>query len=131
MAEKGKKTSHTDKIMALVRRALEKDRGVGSRELYERAAKADASVKKLTLQQFHAKYPLQVKRQMARTKPRRRRKTITPRKRAEVDRAAIRKILLSFARAVSAAEGTAALIDVLANVDKYVDRILAASKARR
>ncbi len=78
----------------------------------------------LSIRQFHARYPLRIKRQLAAQRPRRRR----PR-RKELDRNAIKAELLSFARAVMAAEGGAAIVDVIGSVDKHVDRLLAAAGA--
>lgn len=52
------------RVMDMVRRELEKDRGVATDTLFEKAVAIDADVGKLTSRQFHAKYPLQVKRAM-------------------------------------------------------------------
>ena len=43
------------------------------------------------------------------------------------NRNAIRAVLLSFAKDLSAAESQAATIDVMANLDKYVDRVVKAA----
>ncbi|MFQ5679023.1 MAG: hypothetical protein ACE5HP_06155 [Gemmatimonadota bacterium] len=125
------------KVMEMVREALKKNPKVSAEELYKKAQKIDRSVKGLTLRQFHARYPLQVKRKLAAASGRPRRRKVkragrrTPR--SELDRAAIREGLLSFARDMSAAQakGTAEVIDVLTGVDKYVDGITQAlGKAR-
>jgi hypothetical protein len=49
-------------VMAMVRSQLEKNPDMGSADLYERAKKMNRAMGRLTLPQFHARYPLQVKR---------------------------------------------------------------------
>lgn len=119
----------SEKVMEMVRQAIEKKPDIATDELYQRAQKVDASIADLTLRQFHARYPLQVKRKMAAAagkarRPSRRR----ARRGAEVNRGAIRESLVAFAREVSAAgdEGTAQVIDAMQSVDDYVDRIVKA-----
>lgn len=110
------------KVMEMVREKLKKNPDISTDELFDEAKKLDASTKELTLRQFHARYPLQVKRKMSagkRKKSGRRRS----RRKKEVDRAAIREELLGFAKDLSAAEGTAGVIDVVTNIDDYVERI--------
>lgn len=51
-----------ERVMEMVRRELEKDPSVGNEKLQEKAARIDPSLAQLTTRQFHAKYPLQVKR---------------------------------------------------------------------
>lgn len=113
-------------VMDMVREKIKKSPDISTQELYEQAQKVDKGVGDLTLRQFHARYPLQVKRQMAprksasrRSKRRGRRK-----KAAEVDRGAIRERLLGFAKDLTAAQNTAGVVDVIANVDEYVDEIV-------
>lgn len=134
-----------DRIMEMVRKELEKDPGIENKELYAKASDIDESVEDLTLRQFHARYPLQVKRQMAqdsggakkkKKKKKSKKKGGTSRKTATsggrgggsggVDRERIRSTLLRFARDVSAAEGKAEMIDLLSSVDDYVDDIAGA-----
>jgi hypothetical protein len=110
------------KVMDFVREELKRNPGVKTAELLTQAKKLDKSVGALSIRQFHARYPLQVKRQLAAQRPRRRR----PR-RKEVDRVAIKKELLAFARALMAAEGSPDVIDMIGGVDKHVDRVLAAA----
>lgn len=139
-----------DKVMSLVERELEKDPKISSQALYDKAQKVDPEVAKLTLRQFHAKYPLQVKRRSSAPKKKKgpARRTKRTRKTAKKPTAragkgaarsrtasadgsheAVRKVLLRFAKDVSAAEGKAETIDVLAKVDRYVTDILKASSA--
>ncbi len=112
------------KVMDYVRDELQRNPGVKTEQLYTQAKKLDKNVGGLSIRQFHARYPLQIKRQLAAQRPRRRR----PRRKG-VDRGAIKAELLSFARAIMAAEGGAAIVDVIGSVDKHVDRVLAAAGA--
>lgn len=113
----------SDKVMEFVEKEIKKNPDVETQTLYDKAKEVDKGVGKLTLRQFHARYPLQVKRRMAPKKPRRRRPS--RQKGPEVNREAIREVLLKFARDVAAAEG-AEVIDVIAGVDKYVDEVVKA-----
>jgi hypothetical protein len=55
----------SDRVMDMVRREVAKNPDVKSGVLYEQARKLDRSMSSLSLRQFHARYPLQVKRAMA------------------------------------------------------------------
>lgn len=119
-----------DKVMALVERELKKNPDAETQALYDKAAKADESIKELTLRQFNARYPLQVKRALAPKKPRRKKtsrsRSATKRKssKQEVKRSRIRDVFLKFARDLVDAEGKYEAIDVIAGVDRYVDEVL-------
>lgn len=123
-----------DKVMQFVEEQVKKDPRVSSTELYEQAKKLDSSIGKLTVRQFHAKYPLVAKRKLAPKKPR---KTKAKKKRTskakartadgKVDREAVRKVLLQFAKDLATADSQAGTIDVLAGLDKYVEKIEKAS----
>lgn len=117
-----------DKVMELVERRLAKQPDLETSQLYEEAKKVDASVGDLTLRQFHARYPLQVKRRKAAARGggRRRSRARSRRREPSLDRAAVRQSLLRFAQDISAAERKADVIDVLANIDRYVDEIAGA-----
>lgn len=119
-----------EKVMDMVRQTIMKTPDIGTNELYKKAQKVDSSIGELTLRQFHARYPLQVKRKMAAAsgKTRRRKSRRRSRRGAEVDRAAIREGLVGFAREVSAAgdAGTAEVIDAMQSVDQYVEKIVKA-----
>lgn len=123
-----------DKVMDMVRKELEKNPDAENRELYEKATKVDGSIADLTLRQFHARYPLQVKRQKAQKSGggSRKKRSSSGRgggsgKGADVNRDKVRATLLQFAKDVSSAEGQAStLIDVLENVDDYVDQVVRA-----
>lgn len=164
------------RIMEMVRKELEKDRSVATADLFEKAKKIDASVAKLSPRQFHAKYPLQVKRALKGgrrkaaggrkggagkrgaagkgTRKRAAEKAAAPvssgrgRRRAGGKRAApgrrgrpaaapaaagagrgdVRGLLLQFAKQVAQADDKAALVDVLAGLDGWVDRMVAAAR---
>ncbi len=111
-------------VLALVREELQRDPNATATELFDKAKKVDRSIGKLTIRQFHARYPLQIKRQLAAQRPRRPRRT----RGKVVDRAAIGAELLAFASALLEAEG-AGVVDVLGSVDANVDRILSAAGA--
>jgi hypothetical protein len=120
-----------DEIMSMVRDELERDPDIENKALYAKAKKIDPAVDDLSLRQFHARYPLQVKRKMAQKRDggRKRRTSGKARKSGGggVDREAVRSVLLRFARDVSAAEGKADMIDVLSSVDDYVDDVVGAA----
>lgn len=120
-----------DEIMSMVRDELKKDPDIENKALYAKAKKIDPAVDDLTLRQFHARYPLQVKRKMAQKRDGGRKRTTSGKARksggGSVDREAVRSVLLRFARDVSAAEGKAEMIDVLSSVDDYVDDVVGAA----
>lgn len=121
-----------DKVMELVERRLAKQPDLETSELYEEAKKVDPAVGDLTLRQFHARYPLQVKRRQAAARGggRRRSRARSRRRQPALDRSAVRQSLLRFAQDISAAEDKADVIDVLANIDRYVDEIAGAVDGR-
>ena len=114
-----------DKVMEMVRAELAQNPSVRTADLVAKAKKLDRNVVKLSIRQFHARYPLQVKRQLAAQLPRKRR----PRRKASVDRDAIRTVLLQFAHALLEAEGKADVVGVIAGVDNLADRLVAATGA--
>lgn len=127
-----------DRVMDMVRKELKKNPDAENQELYEKAKKVDGSVDDLSLRQFHARYPLQVKRQLAQKKGGKKggRKRKSRKKSRSggrgggsasgADRDAIRGTLLQFAKDVSSAEGKAEMIDLLTSVDDYVDDVVKA-----
>lgn len=132
-----------DKVMEMVRDELKKNPDAENRELYEKATELDGSIDDLTLRQFHARYPLQVKRRLAQKRggKKKEKKQKKQKKAASTrsggggrksasgdgpDRDAIRGTLLQFAKDVSSAEGKAEMIDLLTSVDEYVDRVVEA-----
>lgn len=142
-----------DKVMAYVERELAKNPDVSNDELQAGAAKIDSSVKQLTTRQFHAKYPLQVKRRKGKgagakkrtTAKKTSRKKSTTRKKAASksrsrastrsadgdgrDREAVRKVMMRFAKDLTLADNQAETIEVLAKLDRYVGDVLKAVKS--
>lgn len=124
--------SKDEKILAVMEAELTKDRDVATTDLFEKAKAIDSAVGKLSLRQFHARYPLQIKRRMG--KGRRTRKkggaaaTRRGRTRAQTGRDGIRDAFLKFAEDLSGAEERRDLVRVLANVDKYVDDAVKAAR---
>ena len=122
-----------EKVMEFVEKELKADPEVTTSELFERAKKVDSGVKKLSLRQFNARFPLQVKRRqsLAKSGGRRRRRSRTgPRRTASAlkNRDNVRKLFLEFASDLSAAEDRKDLVAVIAKVDSYVDRALEAAR---
>ncbi len=130
-----------EKVMNLVENELEKNPDISVEDLYEKAKANSPSVGELTLRQFNARYPLQVKRRRSRKKSpgptRRRQSTPKPagkarqKKRPEPEvergeRERVRKTFLRFASDLAAAEERKDLVDVVANVGAYVDQVLKA-----
>ncbi len=118
------------KVMDMVEDELDKNPKVKNEELYEKAKKIDKSIDKLTLRQFHARYPLQVKRRKA---PKRKKKTAAKSRarktaaRTSDPRDAVRDVLTQLVRETAGKDG-AALVDVVAGLDGYVDRVMKAAK---
>ncbi len=156
------KTTTDAEVMSWVEGQLKDNPDVSVDELRAGAVKLNAGIADLTKRQFHARYPLQVKRAARRAadaaagiKPRRRprRAAAAPAPEPEpaapapapapapaapapaapapaseaapagLDRGAVRKMLFDFAADITAAEGTSAVVKVLAAMDDYIDRI--------
>ncbi len=132
-------------VMKMVRKAIEKDPDVETAALFEKARDMDSSLEELSLRQFHARYPLQVKRKLSSAKKKKEQKKAKKKSggrssgrggkkksssasrggatAGEDGRQAIREGLLRFAKDVAAAEDKADLITVLTSVDDYVDEV--------
>lgn len=119
-----------EKLMSFVETALQKSPDRSTNDLFEEAKKKFPSAKKLSVRQFHARYPLQVKRRMSLAKGGGTKKAARPRRRAPkpARRDAVRDALLRFATELSAAQERQDVVKVLANVDRYVDDVLEAAK---
>jgi hypothetical protein len=119
-----------EKLMSFVEAALQKSPDRSTNDLFEEAKKKFPAAKKLSVRQFHARYPLQVKRRMSLAKGGGTKKPARPRKRAQkpARRDAVRDALLRFATELSAAQERQDVVKVLANVDRYVDDVLEAAK---
>ncbi|MDT8340013.1 MAG: hypothetical protein RQ751_00755 [Longimicrobiales bacterium] len=126
---------HNEEIMAFVRKEMDKNPGIPTKELYARAQAAVKAAKDLTMRQFHARYPLQIKRQesLAAGGGRSRRRGARRGRRSAAAtaaaRAAVRTALLKFATDLSAADERKDLVQLMARIDDYVDNILKAAKA--
>lgn len=120
-----------EKVMKFVENELNKNPDASTNELFEKAKKVSSSIGKLTLRQFNARYPLQVKRRKSQTSGRKtRRRRTGSRQKASPDakgREAVRQVFLSFASDLTAAQERKDLVKVLSNVNKYVDRAIKAA----
>lgn len=116
-------TTKRDEVLDMVRRQLHRANPPSTEALYGRAARIDNSLRELSLRQFNARYPLQVRREMARAEKTNRQPTESS-DTNDFNRDGIRQVLLDFARTVSDATD-AQLIDLLTDgVEDYIDRIL-------
>lgn len=126
--------------MDMVRQEVARDPGVALDVLFDRAKEIDPAVAELTTRQFHARYPLQVKRDRAReegparTAAKRTRSkrsggapVRTPPRKAAADRGfdrdAVRNLFLEFASDFAEAESRQEIVRVLSGIDGYVDRV--------
>lgn len=129
-----------EKVMEMVRKELEASPDASTTELHEKAKKVDPAMKDLSIRQFHARYPLQVKRKksLAEGGGRRRKKkkekrsrtsgsgsTRSKRRSGSSSQSEIHAVLVEFAKEVSAANdrGPTAMLDVISNLDGWVARI--------
>lgn len=124
------------KVMAFVEEVLKKSPKIQLEDLFEKAKGVSASIGKLSKRQFNARYPLQVKRRRSlavRKKGGRPRKAPVPpstkdqkkgSRTASDPRETVRQVFLQFATDITGAEERKELVKVLANVDRYVDRVL-------
>ena len=109
-----------ERVMNMVKDEIQRHPEVTSQELFEKAKKLERGIRSLSPRQFNATYPLQVRRTMA---PRRARGRV-PGARGPASKERVRGVLLEFARAVAAAQDPGALVEVIANLDQWVDRIV-------
>lgn len=116
------------KVMQAVEKELKKNPDATVDELLEVAKKVNSDISDLTKRQFHARYPLQVKRKLNPPKPRSTRKRSSRRakrsKNGKSRRDQVREIFLRFASDLAAAEERKAVVRVVAGVDTYVDEVL-------
>jgi hypothetical protein len=119
-----------ERVMKMVEQALARNPDAPGDELYERAKKMNGGIARMSRRQFHARYPLQVKRRLG---GRRRRKAggkqvvaVAARGgRGNGNREAVRQVFLRFAQDVaSASETPGGLVKVILSVDRYVDEAL-------
>jgi hypothetical protein len=116
-----------DRVMNMVRDEIQKRPEITSQELFEKAKKLDRGMRTLSARQFNATYPLQVRRTLA---PRRRRgRAGSLRRGGSAFRDRLRGVLLEFAREVAAADDPGKLVDVVGNLDSWVDRLVGNRRA--
>ncbi len=135
-----------DAVLAYVTRVLKRNPGVTNAELFAGASKIDASVAKLSPRQFHAKYPLQVKRRLAAAEapkpaapavaepapaaaPPPAPPAAAPPAMGSGDAAAVRGLLLSLVRELANAGTQAETIEVMARLDGYVSDVMQAARS--
>jgi len=115
--------------MEMVEKALTAAPETSTSDLFEKAKDVDPGMKELSVRQFHARYPLQVKRRrsLAAGGGRRKKRSRRARGRKGADRggaatSAVHGVLLQFAHAVSAANdrGPTAMIEFVSNLDEWV-----------
>lgn len=121
-----------EKVLSAVEAALKKNPDATVDELFTLAQGVNKAVAGLSKRQFHARYPLQVKRKLSPPKPRRARraKVAAKRGRKPADgptREMVRSCFLKFASDLAAADDRKDLVRVVAGVDRYVDEVLKAT----
>lgn len=138
--------TRSQKVWDMVMERLEKEPAVDWVELKQDAEKLDQSIAKLTQRQFNARYPLQASRMLkqggvvreaaeapagqevvatpARTTVRSHRNSRRGRKpKIEERRARAREILLAYAQELVQVESKAEVVEALAKLDDYLDRL--------
>ena len=115
------------KVMEMIEAEIKKNPDVSNPELFEKAKAIDKAVAQLSPRQFNAMYPLQVKRAMKPSRPRRRSGHGSSGG-GDGRREKVRGVLLSLARDVADAQGKGDVVDVVAGIDRYVDRVLKAAR---
>lgn len=125
------------KVMEMIEAELKKKPDTSNAELFEKAKKVDKGVEKLSPRQFNAMYPLQVKRALKPRKRRVRKSKGTRAKSAKGGRGRgaanagprdrVRDVLLDLAKDIANADGKGDVVDVVAGIDRYVDRVVKAA----
>ena len=125
-----------EKVMKMVEQELAKNPDASVDELFDKAKGMNKGIARMTRRQFHARYPLQVKRRKGAGKRGKkgrkggrkaaavkgaRRGPGRPRGARGDRREAVRGVFLRFAQDVAAADTPAALVKLILNVDRYVD----------
>lgn len=115
-------------VMEMVEEELRENPDISNDKLIEKAKEIEPDIAALSARQFNARYPLQVKRQLkAEQQAEPERAQEETKADDEALRSAAREVLLAFARAVAEAEHRVEIINVLASVDEYVDRVVEAT----
>ena len=113
-----------ERVMEMVEEELRKNPDVSNDELQEQAAEIDPRIGELSPRSFNARYPLQVKRKLKQDE---KEKAPAETEKGDELEAAVRAELLQFAKDVAGAQDRAKVIEVLTDVDEYVDRVLDAT----
>lgn len=124
--------SSEEKILEMVREQLERPNPPGTEALYGRAARIDSSIRELSLRQFNARYPLRVRREMARVSDESEKSPQGAQQRVqevaksdEAIRRGLRAMFHDLAAEVAGAEAEPELIDFIEErLEGYVDRTL-------
>lgn len=114
-------------VMGMVEKALRENPDVSNEDLQERAAEIDEHAGELSARSFNARYPLQVKRTLAAERGEGEEEEAVA---SEELQSAVRKTLLDYAKDVAAAEDRGEVIDLVEDVDEYVDRVMEKRKVR-
>jgi hypothetical protein len=114
-----------ERVMNMVREEIRRRPEVTSPELFEKAKKLDRAIRTLSPRQFNATYPLQVRRTLAPRRPHLRAAS----GRDSAGRMRVRVALLEFARAIAGAQDRGALVEVIGNLDHWVDRVMGLRRA--
>jgi hypothetical protein len=128
-----------EKVMRMVEQELAKKPDASVDELFDKAKGMNSGISRMTRRQFHARYPLQVKRKKGAGKRARkgrkgarkataakgpRRGPGRPRGARGDSREAVRQVFLRFAQDVAGADTPAALVKLILSVDRYVDEAM-------
>lgn len=127
-----------EKVMEFVKQQLASNPEILTSELHERAKTLDPGVEQLSLRQFNARFPLQVKRKQtqarrksrkpaAGTGPSRVRGGSRVRSKSKDAPRQVRNAFLRFAEELTSAEERQDFVRVLAGVDRYVDEVIEAT----
>lgn len=111
-----------ERIMKRVRELVEKGEDFSTQQIQERVAEYVPKVKDLSTREFHTRYAKRIMEKLSGKKVR-----------TEVSgefRSALRDTLIDYAKDVSAAEDRGEVIQLVENVDEYVDRVMTEVDAR-
>ncbi|MSR35223.1 MAG: hypothetical protein EXR95_01090 [Gemmatimonadetes bacterium] len=128
-----------EKVMLMVEQELAKNPEASVDELFDKAKRLNSGIARMTRRQFHARYPLQVKRRQGAGK--RGRKGTKGKKAAAAKgvktrgpgraraaqgdgRDAVRQVLLRLAEQAASADTPSALVKLIVGVDRYVDDVM-------
>lgn len=111
-----------ESVMEMIEETLRENPEVANEELQERASEIDPRIEELSPRSFNARYPLQVKRKLAVEEE----EKTAARVGEDELRSVVRQTLLDFAKDYTGAGNRGEAIDVVRNVDEYVDRVIQA-----